>query len=1368
MRVLFLPGPTPAVDDIRAALQASHPGSEVEVCAPETAPDTLQARSDYDAVVVDGSALPPDAQCMAALRAQRPQVPVAVLVAPGDVPGEARALLAGADTTVPHSPTTLERIGSLLMRIRRRDADPERRDWRLWFAGRDTELRRAVAARLGRRVLLMSLSREGKLVPMLEDPAGATALVVDARDNGDDMLAGLQRVRELHPALATIVIADAAYHAAFLRIGADDCLPPGTDVERLLLAVDRLSSHRQLASEVVALRARENRLRAVVEYLPEAVVLVAATRSVLAVNLTGLELLGAAEARHVIGRELTPWLTPADDEDLAQFVDSVSSGTTRELNALTRHAQPQRVLLRAVPFQREPGKPAAVLITLRPVPEPVTAEPAAVEGGQPELAVATAATDAEMHAVRARVEELEALRARHEALEAQAAQQAHARAESEQQLREVIATLEHELDAERERSARLAESLASREAEAAWSALTPPSVAALEQALADERTHVTHVTSALDEHRARVDELAATLAEQRSAREAAEATTSSLQASLDETRTALEDTRVALDETRSALDQARTALAHSEAAERDRATQVEELERGLADARQMVERLLADGAATAEGAAAQAQRLATLEQELAESRTVLAAAQEQVQAVEARADAAAAGEADATRRAAHLEQELADARAALTSAHEQLQAAQGHADAARATEAETAHRAAELEQALATLQGDLERERADIARLESERARLADEAGTLERALDEARDQLAGHRAAYETALQQLGERDAVQAAQAGHLREVEREFADSLAALATAREQLQDRERLVETLQAAEATSVERAAELQQTLDGLREERDGLREEREGLREELERLRRELERERAEHLRRDEEAQAVERAMTDARSAFESAQAEVAALEARAARAEEALAVQQAAIASMEEALATREAELERTRLEDEGLRSALSRLEREGGARIRALEQERDALRRDAREWHAIQQELPTLRDAQRQMVAMAGQLEESQLVRAQALALESEVAELRHAREHAARLEAELSEVRTELASRPSTPARLEAVVDEETRWLLYDVASIGHLTTTPDARILGANDIAAQLLGHFSRDTLQASGRLPEPLLLAAGAFAHRPTRFEVCLQHGDDGPLHWIVGLATPHAGVPATVTWMLIDVSEQRLHARRSRFLRRMEAMTHVLSAATAESATLVERATPLLQAAAASLEPDSGLDIEGAQAALTRTQALLAQLSGFARKRARRVGVRDVRALLDAAGPVLVHVAGEDVVCTIAPSEEPLHAALEDAEFEQFMTSLVMAGRDALPLGGRLTVSTRGVNADTRDDTTFFTRPSVEVRMHAEGYGAQMPDTIAALHDAAARLGGTFAAESDDIGDLRIVIRLARVFVTS
>src|SRR5690606_17771310 len=107
----------------------------------------------------------------------------------------------------------------------------------------------------------------------------------------------------------------------------------------------------------------------------------------------------------------------------------------------------------------------------------------------------------------------------------------------------------------------------------------------------------------------------------------------------------------------------------------------------------------------------------------------------------------------------------------------------------------------------------------------------------------------------------------------------------------------------------------------------------------------------------------------ALEQALTEARAAIEAARADVDALEARA--------------ADTESALSAREAELARTRLEDEGLRSALSRLEREGGARLRALEQERDALRGDAHQWHAVQPELPALRDAQRRMAAMAGQL-------------------------------------------------------------------------------------------------------------------------------------------------------------------------------------------------------------------------------------------------------------------------------------------------------------------------------------------------------------------------------------------------
>lgn len=328
-----------------------------------------------------------------------------------------------------------------------------------------------------------------------------------------------------------------------------------------------------------------------------------------------------------------------------------------------------------------------------------------------------------------------------------------------------------------------------------------------------------------------------------------------------------------------------------------------------------------------------------------------------------------------------------------------------------------------------------------------------------------------------------------------------------------------------------------------------------------------------------------------------------------------------------------------------------------------------------------------------------------------------------------------------------------------------LDAETRWLLYEVASIGHVSTTLDGDILASNDVAAQLLGHFSPDALEAAGEMPRPLLEAAGAYSKRPSRFELCLQHGEDGPLHWIVGLALPQGGTPATVTWFLIDVSEQRLQARRARFLRRMDALTHVLSAATAECTTLVDTGGRALAMARQVLTSED--DVAQAMQALARTQAVLAQLAGFARRRARRPALRDLQALLEQISPVLVHVIGDDITWTMVTGHEPLYASIDAPELEQCLTAIVTQGREALPLGGQMTLLLQAVLHEGHPDPGRGTRPEIELAIELQGYGLQPVVVPPTVQTQVMRLGAELLTEQPDHLTTRLVLRLPRVFVT-
>lgn len=332
----------------------------------------------------------------------------------------------------------------------------------------------------------------------------------------------------------------------------------------------------------------------------------------------------------------------------------------------------------------------------------------------------------------------------------------------------------------------------------------------------------------------------------------------------------------------------------------------------------------------------------------------------------------------------------------------------------------------------------------------------------------------------------------------------------------------------------------------------------------------------------------------------------------------------------------------------------------------------------------------------------------------------------------------------------------------------------RWA-FEAAGIGVVETTASGEILGCSDAAARLCGHPDATTVREGQRLPDALLAsglppAGSAGSHR---FEVCFQT-PDGLLHWVLGSATWHQ-TPAEssgLQWLLVDRSEHHRSALRTRFLRHMEGVTHILSSAAAECTSLVrESAATADSQGPGAVPPDSperraneSAPPSPAHAALQRVDTLLRQLTRFAQTRARRPVVLPVNAVLVSLAPMLSWLAGEDASCDIGQAPDDLRINADPADLEDLLAKMVMAGRDGLPAGGTLTLRAGTVQVDAADGGVPLYRTEAELTVTTEGFDCQAITVPPALAETVVRLGGRMVATHQPGRSARLSVRLAPV----
>lgn len=98
---------------------------------------------------------------------------------------------------------------------------------------------------------------------------------------------------------------------------------------------------------------------------------------------------------------------------------------------------------------------------------------------------------------------------------------------------------------------------------------------------------------------------------------------------------------------------------------------------------------------------------------------------------------------------------------------------------------------------------------------------------------------------------------------------------------------------------------------------------------------------------------------------------------------------------------------------------------------------------------------------------------------------------------------------------------------------------------------------------------------------------------------------------------------------------------------------------------------------------------------------AVTRAASLTAQLLTFSRKNVLRPKILDLNAVLADVGKMLHRLIGENIEVDIVPASSQVRVKADPSQIEQVILNLAVNSRDAMPAGGKLTITAYEVELD-------------------------------------------------------------------
>ncbi|MEQ1730690.1 MAG: PAS domain S-box protein [Vicinamibacterales bacterium] len=168
-------------------------------------------------------------------------------------------------------------------------------------------------------------------------------------------------------------------------------------------------------------------------------------------------------------------------------------------------------------------------------------------------------------------------------------------------------------------------------------------------------------------------------------------------------------------------------------------------------------------------------------------------------------------------------------------------------------------------------------------------------------------------------------------------------------------------------------------------------------------------------------------------------------------------------------------------------------------------------------------------------------------------------------------------------------------------------------------------------------------------------------------------------------------------GVPASVTGVLIDITEQRRAQEHLRTAGRLEAVGRLAGGMAHDFNNLLVAINGFAELAMAQVAPGSPIrdDLSEIIKAGNRAAALTSQLLTFSRSQVLRPDSVGLNEVVTGMEPMLRRLIGEDIDLRISCTPDLPQVRIDAGHLEQVIMNLVVNARDAMPKGGRLTLRT-------------------------------------------------------------------------